>query len=137
MKLTVSSDSPRRLQGLTDNTMRLRKPTFAVVFLTICSALAVAGLIFRFQHAATIPLHPPGKDSSGALTHAGALQVAKRAVKTQDTWADRAKYEVDRIGNSWRVQVTRIEPDGSNVPGGWRSIDIAADGTITNYTRGY
>jgi len=68
--------------------------------------------------------------------------IAKQAVAANDTWADRATYEVRRNGRGWSVTVWRIEGRdflgrSQFTPGGFRDIDIDEHGKVTSYDRGY
>ncbi|TWU44659.1 hypothetical protein Poly51_59280 [Rubripirellula tenax] len=66
------------------------------------------------------------------LTEDDVLAIAKRELEVQDTWADRATFEVERDGNEWRVFVQRHPI----VLGGHRFITIDNDGNVTDYMRG-
>lgn len=70
------------------------------------------------------------------------IHIAERAVLTNDTWADRATYDLERNGKGWEVTVWRIEGHdflGRRLftPGGFRIIKIDEHGNVTNYYRGY
>jgi hypothetical protein len=75
------------------------------------------------------------------MTEEEALKIAQQAVTDNDTWADRAIYEVDCWGEEWAVSATRIEgygPDGEPLWtfGGDRLILIDAKGKLIDYIRG-
>ena len=68
--------------------------------------------------------------------------IARRAVATNDTWADSATYKVERMGKGWEVTAWRIA--GHDVlgrrlfeQGGFRVIKVDDHGNVTNYYRGY
>lgn len=68
--------------------------------------------------------------------------IAERAIATNDTWADRATYEVERNDQGWTVTSWRIA--GHDIlgrrlfeQGGFRVIKIDERGNVTNYYRGY
>jgi hypothetical protein len=70
------------------------------------------------------------------------VSIAQRAVATNDTWADRATYDVERHGQGWDVTASRIEGHdflGRRLyaQGGFRTIKIDEHGNVTNYYRGY
>lgn len=70
-----------------------------------------------------------------------AIQIARAAVASQDTWAQRAVYEADRDGADWLVTARRIEGyDASGTPqfvsGGVRFIRINKNGRVVYYLRG-
>jgi hypothetical protein len=67
-----------------------------------------------------------------------AIEIAKRAVKANDTWDGRpsATFEAAPDGEGWSVLVWRIVGYDSSgkpqfVPGGHRVITIDRDGNIT------
>lgn len=68
--------------------------------------------------------------------------LAERVVATNDTWADRATYKVERNGQGWEVTAWRIA--GHDIlgrrlfdQGGFRVIKIDEHGDVTNYYRGH
>jgi hypothetical protein len=68
--------------------------------------------------------------------------IAKRGVATNDTWADSATYEVQRVGQGWEVTAWRIAGHdliGRRLfqQGGYRTIGIDSEGNVTKYYRGY
>ena len=69
------------------------------------------------------------------------IEIAKDAVRANDTWADRATYEAERDGDGWSVIVWRIEGYGKDgqpqfVPGGHRFIRIDKNWNVVKYQRG-
>ncbi len=70
------------------------------------------------------------------------VEIAKRAVAENDTWADRATYKTkQKDDGTWLVIVWRIMGYDANgkpqfTPGGHRFIDIDPMGKVTNYGRG-
>ena len=101
--------------------------------------------------ALTLILCIAGVSGCGRVTSAPGISVAerdrivdlaKRAVASNDTWAERATYEVQRDRQGWAVTAWRIE--GHDVlgrrlytPGGFRTIKIDEHGNVTDYYRGY
>jgi hypothetical protein len=72
--------------------------------------------------------------SIGALDPARVLTIAHEAVRTNDTWLDRAEFETPKrqADGSWTILVWRRPA----TPGGHRFITIDATGKVTNYRRG-
>jgi hypothetical protein len=71
---------------------------------------------------------------NGLLDPTTVLLVAREAVRTNDTWLDRAEFESPKRqpDGSWTVLVWRRPA----TPGGHRLITINADGRVTDYGRG-
>ena len=77
----------------------------------------------------------------GTVDETAAITIAKRAVASNDTWAERAVYEARSDGSGWSVTAYRIEGyDSSGKPnfvfGGDRTIHINETGAVTSYVRG-
>lgn len=72
--------------------------------------------------------------SAGALDSAEVLSIAREAVRTNDTWLDRAEFETPRRqpDGSWTVLVWRLPKS----PGLVRHISIDAKGKLTEYGGG-
>ena len=66
------------------------------------------------------------------LDEAGVIAIARHAVSTNDTWVDRATFEVKRDGSGWRVFVQRHPIEF----GGDRVIQIDETGRVIAYLRG-
>ena len=83
---------------------------------------------------------PPLQGSE--LTDEKVIEIARKAVQSNDTWADRAKFEAKKNADGmWSVTVWRIEgydKDGKPqfVPGGHRFITINRQGNVIDYMRG-
>jgi len=63
------------------------------------------------------------------------VEIARRAVATNDAWADRLEFELPQrtVGGEWSVLVWRLPP----TPGGFRVITIDEKDRVTRYHRGY
>jgi hypothetical protein len=95
------------------------------------------------QHFATLvgwflEEHPP---EMGTIDEPQAIEIARRAVEANETWADRATYEATRDEDRWSVHVWRIEgygPDGEPLQafGGDRFVEIEPNGRVVRYTFG-
>src|SRR5438067_631451 len=70
---------------------------------------------------------------------ARAIAIAKLAVATNDTWANRATYEAKRTTQGWAVVVERKEGflGLARQIGGDRLVLIDRHGNVTRYIRGY
>ena len=82
------------------------------------------------------------KKEESKLSQEKIIEIAKKAVAANDTWADRATYKVKRTSRGWSVTVWRIEGyDAAGKPqfavGGFRNIVIDKHGNVINYLRGY
>ena len=80
-------------------------------------------------------------EAAELITEASAIELAREAVESQETWADRAIFEVIPRANGWIVVARRVEAydtDGHPLfsPGGHRTITITAHGKILDYGRG-
>ena len=73
-------------------------------------------------------------DSRGTLDKNGIIDIARRAVEANDSWADRAEFEAPdkNADGSWSILVWRIP----KTPGGHRLITIDKEGKVISYTRG-
>jgi hypothetical protein len=61
------------------------------------------------------------------------VEIARSAVATNDTWVDRAEFEIPkRDGSGWSVLVWRLP----YTPGGHRLVLIDETGGVTRYIRG-
>ena len=105
-------------------------------------ALYVAGCgTHETPHAPA--LSPPVQTARKTdLSEQQVLDIARKAVQANDTWADRGRFEVKKNADgTWSVMVWRIEGydmDGKPqfVPGGYRFITIDQQGKVTDYMRG-
>ena len=104
-------------------------------------AMRLAALMFTLAFATSCT---QSKSRAGVATaeRDRIASIAKRVVAANDTWADRAAYEVTRNGQGWSVTAWRIE--GRDLlgrpqftPGGFRDIEIDEQGNVTSYHRGY
>jgi hypothetical protein len=87
------------------------------------------------------PVLFPASAPAGEVDEAAAIAIARRAVATNDSWADRATYEANRDGPRWLVSAKRIEGyydsgEPKFVWGGDRLIVIETNGAVTRYIRG-
>jgi hypothetical protein len=72
----------------------------------------------------------------GGLEEGKILTIARQAVATNDTWLDRAEFELPKHqadGSGWSVHVWRLP----KTPGGDRLIKIDEKGQVTEYLRGH
>ena len=61
------------------------------------------------------------------------VEIARSAVATNDTWVDRAEFEIPtRDGSGWSVYVRRLP----YTPGGHRVVSIDEHERVTAYFRG-
>ena len=61
------------------------------------------------------------------------VEIARRAVAANDTWVEKAEFEIPRRdGTGWRVHVWRLP----KVWGGDRFVLIDEKGSVTAYLRG-
>ena len=63
------------------------------------------------------------------------VEIARRAVATNDIWVDHAEFELPRHQpeGGWSIMVWRL----SATPGGFRIITIDEKDKVTAYQRGY
>ena len=97
-------------------------------------ALVVSVAFATFQIAATKHLRvAASRPLTVEETHV--VEIARQSVATNDTWVDRAEFELPekKPDGSWRVTVWRMPKE----PGGFRDISIDPNGKVTNYYRGY
>ncbi len=95
------------------------------------ACLLLAAIAASCSHAPT-SRQPPAQNA--ALDRAVVLAIARDAVRTNDTWFDRAEFEAParQADGSWSVLVWRLP----KVPGGQRLISIDEQGRVTAYYRG-
>jgi hypothetical protein len=108
----------------------------------ILAALVTTGCKRETVHEARRPivLFAP-LAASGPLEEAGVIATARRAVATNDGWAERAKFEAKRDADGWLVSAQRIEGhydtgEPELVYGGEGTIVITTNGAVTKYILG-
>ena len=77
----------------------------------------------------------------GSVDEAAAVEIARRCVSSNDTWATQATYSARRHGAGWSVTASRIEGYGTNGEprftfGGDRFLEIDEHGAVTSHKRG-
>ena len=126
-KLAIATGKPARGQcGLTN-----------LVPATMLTAIRVFSLIFLVAIATGCGPRPRARQTTtdhGALDTAKVLAIAREALRTNDTWLDRAEFETPKRepDGSWTVLAWRRPA----TPGGHRFITIDAGGKVTDYGRG-
>jgi hypothetical protein len=100
--------------------MRIPFSIAALVLLTACSQSS-----------------SPRIDASRPLTaeETRVVEIARQAVATNDTWVDRAEFQLPQQSpdGGWSVIVWRLP----KTPGGFRDISMDTNGRVINYYRGH
>src|SRR5438067_1148763 len=99
--------------------------------------MSVFPLIFLVAIAPGCAPRPGARQTTtdnGTLDAARVLAISREAVRTNDTWLDRAEFETPKRqpDGSWTVLAWR----GPATPGGHGFITIDAGGKVTDYGRG-
>ena len=110
---------------------------------TVLAVIAVGWMITGcgVRDTPDVPTGTPEVQTS-VLTEEEVIDIARKAVQANDTWAERAEFETTKnADHTWSVTVWRIEgydEDGKPqfVPGGHRFITIDRQGQVTDYMRG-
>jgi hypothetical protein len=113
--------------GLVRRACCVRSSNVVRILLLICFAVAAVG-------CTRTPSTPPAATRSSVLNEAEVLAIARDAVAANDTWVDRAEFDIPerQPDGSWRVFVQRLPQEF----GGHRFISIDEQGKVTNYGRG-
>jgi hypothetical protein len=107
----------------------------------IAVALVLTGCMTRHAPAATrsggVPPPAARVKATRALTaeEARIVEIARQAVASNDTWVDRAEFELPQRQpeGGWSVMVWRLPA----TPGGFRVVMLDEKGKVTAYHRGH
>jgi Tfp pilus assembly protein FimT len=103
--------------------------------------LALVVLVGSCPVAAKPPAAKSKSSKTVIINRARAIRIAQQAVKANDSWANRAKYNASREGTNWFVFAQRIAGYDKKgrplfVPGGHRVVVINKSGRVIRYMRG-
>ncbi len=103
--------------------------------------LALVMLVGSCPVAAKPPVAKSKSSQPIIINRAKAIRIAQQAVKANDNWANRAKYEANREGTDWFVFAQFIwgynkKGRPLSAPGGHRIIVINKSGHVIRYLRG-